>query len=149
MMNWDEIQAEASILIVDDDPATVRMFEQMFRQAGYAHIFSTVDPAKALPLFRETHPDLVLLDLHMPPGNGLDLLGELYDEIPPSTFLPIVVITGDNSSEAKLNALLLGAKDFITKPIDMVETMLRIRIHLETRFQFVEMERALALSRGA
>jgi DNA-binding response OmpR family regulator len=65
----------------------------------------------------------------------------LHAELPPRAYLPIMVITADITPEARLRALILGAKDFLHKPIDAVETMLRIRILLETRFLFLALER--------
>ncbi|MEX2571957.1 MAG: response regulator [Gemmatimonadota bacterium] len=143
-MKWEDIIRNARILVVDDDPASVRLSKRMLDQAGYQWVISTSDGREVLRLYREFRPDLVLLDLHMPDKNGLDVMREIREDIGPEGYLPFLVVTGDAAPETKLRALVLGAKDFVTKPFDMVEVMLRIRIQLETRFQFLEMEQEIA-----
>lgn len=142
-MNWEELVQTAKILIVDDEQANVRLLERMLRQGGYQHLTSTADARKALDLYRDLRPDLVLLDLHMPDVSGLEILERLRAELSAETYLPIMVITADATSEAKLQALVLGAKDFLTKPVDIVETMLRIRVLLETRFLVLDLQREI------
>jgi putative two-component system response regulator len=148
MISREEISRVARILVVDNDPVSVQLFTTMLKRGGYQHIWSTDDPERAIELFREVKPDLVLLDLHMTPLDGLEVLRRLREESPAAVQIPVMLITGDASDQARLNALLSGAHDFITKPIDLVETMLRIRTRLETRFQFVEMERTIDRLRG-
>jgi DNA-binding response OmpR family regulator len=140
--SWEEL-SQAKILIVDDDRATIQLFEKMLSRAGYEQISATTDPTAAHDLFQKLRPDLVLLDLHLGPYDGMEVLREIHEEIPAESYLPILVISGDASEQAKLRALVLGAKDFITKPIDIVETMLRIRILLETRFNILDKEREI------
>ena len=148
MDRWEDIAGRAKILVIDDDRMTIQIFTGMLARAGYRKLWTTDDPERALELFRRVDPDLVLLDLHMSPIDGLEVLRRLHAEIPPDDYLPILVVSGDVSDEAKLNALLLGAKDFIAKPVDLVETMLRIRIRLETRFRFLQMQQTIELLRG-
>ena len=142
-MSWEDLVRTAKILIVDDEQANVRLLERMLEQGGYEHITSTADARKALELYRTMGPDIVLLDLHMPDLSGLEILEILREEIGPDSYLPIVVITADATPETKLQALVLGAKDFLTKPIDIVETMLRIRVLLETRFLVLNLQREI------
>lgn len=148
MISWEEISRTAKILVVDNDPVSVQLLTTMLKRGGYQHIWTTDDPARAVELFREVEPDLVLLDLHMTPMDGLEVLRRFRERGPSAAQIPVLLITGDVTDQARLNALLSGVHDFITKPIDLVETLLRIRTRLETRFQFVEMERKIDRLRG-
>ena len=121
------------ILIVDDREANVRLLEQLLNQAGYHSIVSTQDARQALPLFLTQKPDLILLDLHMPHMDGFDVLEQLVPRINKGLFLPILVLTADASAETKQRALARGAKDFLTKPFDPHEVLLRVANLLETR----------------
>lgn len=141
MTSWDQLRTTARILLVDDMRATLRLLERMLGKAGYVNVRSTTRADEVLSLYRQERPDLILLDLHMPGVNGLDLLDQLHEEIGPGDYLPIMVVTGDTTHEAKLQALTLGAKDFLVKPVDTIETMLKIRILLETRALFLELAR--------
>jgi putative two-component system response regulator len=118
---------DASILIVDDEPVNVRLLERMLQSAGYVHIISTTDARRAVPLVIERNPDLILLDLHMPHLSGTEVLTLLGPHIPRGAFLPVLVLTADVTREAKQQALARGATDFLTKPFDAVEVILRIR----------------------
>jgi putative two-component system response regulator len=148
MISWNEIVRTAKILVVDDDRISVRVITAMLENAGYQHIWSTDDPVAAPDLFRQIRPDLMLLDLHMVPIDGMEVMHQLQDEIRRDAYLPVLIVTGDESDQANLNALLTGAKDLVIKPIDRVETMLRVRAHLETRFLFLEMARTIERLRG-
>ena len=126
------------LLIVDDSADLVFILEQMLAREGYENVVATTDPTKAVDLYHAFKPDLVLVDLHMPRVNGLDvmagLLGEVTDE-----FLPIVMLTGDLTPEVRIRALRSGAKDFLTKPFDESEVGLRIRNLLETRLLYQDL----------
>jgi putative two-component system response regulator len=123
----------AHILIVDDQPANVRLMERLLERAGYHNLRSTTDPRETLSLFTEFRPDLILLDLLMPHLDGVAVMQKLRPHIPATTFLPILVLTADTTPEAKERALSAGAKDFLTKPFDHIEALLRIQNLLETR----------------
>ena len=124
----------ARILIVDDQEANVRLLEAILRRgAPGTEVRSTTEARETLGLFTAFQPDLVLLDLHMPHVDGLTLLGQLLESIPPETYLPVLVLTADVTTEAKRQALGRGARDFLTKPFDPTEVLLRIRNLLETR----------------
>ena len=125
--------AARAILIVDDEPANVALLEQVLAQGGYANFRSTTDSRQVLPLFQEFQPDLVLLDLLMPHFDGYAVMKQLCGKIGPETYLPILVLTADVTPQAKQRALTLGARDFLTKPFDITEVLLRIRNLLETR----------------
>ncbi len=129
----DEAVKGARILIVDDEPANVRLLERLLERGGYSHLKSTTDPQRVLPLFKEFAPDLVLLDLLMPRPDGFEILEQLKALIPDGTYLPVLVLTADITPESKRRALAAGAKDFLIKPFDATEVLLRIGNLLETR----------------
>ncbi len=135
-----EFKAEQGrILIVEDEPVDVLLLESILRSAGYAELLSVTDPRQALPLFQAFEPDLVLLDLRMPHLDGFTVLEQLRARTPLDAYLPILVITADTSRSARERALSSGARDFLTKPIDGTEVLLRSRNLLETRFLHQEL----------
>ena len=127
----------ASILIVDDQPANVQLLEKMLREAGYACITSTTDPHAVCALHRANHYDLILLDLQMPGLDGFQVM-EAMKEIETDGYLPILVITAQPGH--KLRALSSGAKDFISKPFDLIEVKTRIHNMLEVRLLYQQVE---------
>jgi signal transduction histidine kinase len=122
------------ILIVDDDPTNVLLLERMLSRAGYRFVTSTTDSRQALPLFRETGSDLVLLDLMMPYLDGFAVMEQLAAEVPEGDYVPVLVLTADATPSALRRALSAGARDFLTKPFDQTELLLRVKNLLETRF---------------
>lgn len=127
------IFSEAKFLIVDDQMQNVELLERFLKRAGYHQILSTVDPGKFLNIYHTFQPDIILMDLHMPELDGFDLLYALQGIIPKDEYIPILVLTADTSPDAKRKALSAGAKDFISKPLDRTEVLLRINNLLETR----------------
>ena len=148
MVDWEKISSAAKILVIAGDPVTREALATMLERGGYRNIWTAADPAGGLELFRDVRPDLVLTELQLEPHDGAELLRLLHRESPSGGFVPILVIT-DGSKDAKLNALVLGAKDVIARPIDVEETLLRIRIRLETRFKVLELERTIDRLRGS
>jgi len=140
----DDRRRAARILIADDQGANVRLLEAMLRRAGgYTNLTGTTASAEIPRLYAEVKPDLILLDLHMPDPDGFAIMERLKSLIPPTAYVPVVVITADITPEAKQRALLAGAKDFLVKPLDQTEVLLRIGNLLETRFLHLELyERA-------
>jgi len=132
MTNDTDILA-SRILIVDDQPANLRLLEELLGSEGFGNVLSTTDPQQVVDLYTAFQPDLVLLDLLMPELNGFAVLEQLARLRVPDEFRPVLVLTADATLEAKRRALSLGAKDFLTKPFDTVEAMLRIWNLLETR----------------
>jgi signal transduction histidine kinase len=128
-----ETPETARILIVDDEPANVRLLENVLRQFDYKHLLSTTESRRAVTLFREFHPDLVLLDLRMPAPDGFEILDQLQRLIPSGGYLPVLVTTADVSPDTLRRALQAGAKDFLTNPFDVQTVILRVRNLLETR----------------
>jgi putative two-component system response regulator len=129
----------ARIMIVDDEPGNVDLLKRMLERAGFHKLDSTNDPREALSLYIEKRPDLILLDLHMPHMDGLAVMDRLND-IVEASYLPILMLTGDLTPEARRGALLRGAKDFVNKPFNPDEVLLRIRTLLETRFLYLQIQ---------
>lgn len=125
--------AEAAILVVDDQEANVTLLARILGGAGFSNVHGMSDARAALAAFRDVDPALVLLDLHMPGIDGIEFMEAARRMVPADAFLPILVLTADISAEAKERALSAGAKDFLTKPFDRTEVVLRVRNLLETR----------------
>lgn len=123
----------ASILIVDDQEANVLLLEQVLRSAGYTRITSTMDPQAVRALHQQHRYDLILLDLQMPEMDGFEVMEGLRD-IEAGSYLPVLVITAQPGH--KLRALQAGAKDFVSKPFDLVEVKTRIHNMLEVRLLY-------------
>ncbi|MDP2024977.1 response regulator [Sulfuriferula sp.] len=121
------------LLLVDDQPANLRLLEELLAREGFVNVVSTTEPQRVLDLYVAFDPDLVLLDLMMPGMDGYAVLDQLARRRALYDFRPILVLTADATSEAKRRALSLGAKDFLTKPFDAIEVMLRVWNLLETR----------------
>lgn len=157
----------ARILIVDDEDANVRLLERILRRAGYTQIESTTDPRSVATLLAEFEPDLILLDLLMPHLDGFAVMDLLNAAVPSDHYLPILVLTADITPDTRRRALAGGAKDFLLKPFDVDEVVLRIKnmlvtrhLHLQlwrenakleeqVRLRTQELERALAAEREA
>jgi serine phosphatase RsbU (regulator of sigma subunit) len=126
---------DASILIVDDQEANVRLLEGMLRIAGYTSVASTIDPKEVCELHRRNRYSLILLDLKMPVMDGFQVMEGLR-EIEQDGYLPVLVITAQ--PDHKLRALEAGAKDFVTKPFDLAELRARVHNILEVRLLHLE-----------
>jgi signal transduction histidine kinase len=129
----------ASILVVDDQDANVSLLERMLRGAGYTSIASTMDPHEVCELQRKNRYCLILLDLQMPGMDGFQVMERLKD-IEKDAYLPVLVITAQ--PDHKLRALQAGAKDFISKPFDLAEVLMRVRNMLEVRLLHLESKQA-------
>ena len=126
--------ADARILVVDDEKVNVAALTRILRAAGYSNVLATTDPTAAPGLYQSQDSDVVLLDLHMPELDGYGVLEQLRAAAGPQAYVPVLVLTGDSSAEARRRALSAGAKDFLTKPFEVDEVLLRIRNLLETRY---------------
>jgi serine phosphatase RsbU (regulator of sigma subunit) len=129
MMSSSDI-FNSKVLIVDDREANVRLLERMLVGAGYTTIQSTMNPREVCELHRQNHYDLILLDLAMPDMDGFQVM-EGLKEVEAEGYLPVLVITAN--PEYKLRALQAGAKDFISKPLDLAEVQARAYNMLEVR----------------
>ena len=127
----------ASVLIVDDQAANVDLLEQMLQEAGYTRVASTMEPQQVCALHRKNRYDLILLDLQMPGMDGFQVIESLKTNDADS-YLPVLVITAQPGH--KLRALQAGAKDFVSKPFDLVEVRTRIRNMLEVRLLHRKLE---------
>ncbi len=130
---------QGKVLIVDDEKANVRLLEMILQQAGYDNVYSTIDSRQSLALFRSIQPDIVLLDLSMPHLDGFGVMQQLRLELT-DYLVPILVLTADVTLATRHEALKAGAKDFLTKPLDETEVLLRIQNLLETRFSHLSLE---------
>src|SRR5579872_3481057 len=128
-----ETALSSRILIVDDEWPNVHLLARLLKEAGFTNVYSTTDSRQVLGLYREVRPDLVLLDVLMPYLDGFAVMKQLFDESDPNEYLPILMLTADITAETKQKALSSGAKDFLTKPLDLSEVILRVRNLLETR----------------
>jgi putative two-component system response regulator len=135
-----DIIKRSKLLIVDDQEANVNLLLNILREQGFIGLQSLTDARLVQPLFLDFQPDLVLLDLKMPHIDGLSLLKQLRSRIPDGAYLPFLIITGDLSQRTRQAALSLGAKDFLTKPINPAEAVLRMYNLLETRFLYLELQ---------
>jgi len=134
-MNNDEFFA-SRILVVDDQAANLRLLESLLAREGFTNVISTTEPEQVFDLYTAFDPDLILLDLMMPGLSGYAVLERLERQRLPDEFRPILVLTADATNQAKRRALALGAKDFLTKPFDTIEAMLRVWNLLETRLLY-------------
>jgi two-component system response regulator HydG len=118
------------ILIIDDEPSYLQLMKEFLNQEGYTNVLTEQNPLKVLPLLERTDIDLILLDIFMPEMNGLELLEKIYAVYPQ---IPVVVITAVHEVQIALNAIKLGAYEFITKPPDTDRLLLTIRRALNTK----------------
>jgi CheY-like chemotaxis protein len=138
-MNESDI-LNAKILIIDDADANLRLLEDLLSREGFHQVISTADSTRAIDLFTAFEPDLILLDLMMPELDGYAVLEILSRHIPKNEYLPVLVLTADATIAARRKALALGAKDFLTKPFDTIEAMLRVWNLLETRLLYRQLK---------
>lgn len=137
----DDVLSNATVVIVDDQVANVTLLEMLLRSAGVKHVYGVTDPREAVLRCLAVQPDLLLLDLHMPHLDGLAVMEALDGALGRDVFLPVIVLTADVTPEAKKRALAAGAKDFLTKPFDRTEVLLRVRNTLETRALYDQLQR--------
>src|SRR6185437_12408622 len=129
----EELLSRARILVIDDEQANVRLLERMLLSGGFTEVRGVTDPRDAMGLFDEMQPDLVMLDLHMPHLDGYAVLDLLRAKLAPGDYLPVLVLTADTTRDAKERALSNGARDFLIKPLDRTEVLLRTRNLLEAK----------------
>jgi putative two-component system response regulator len=130
----------AQVLVVDDEPANVALIEQMLVRNGFTEVRTITDPRRFREVFLDQHPDIVLLDLHMPHVNGIELLRQIRALRAPDEYLPVLVLSADVTSKARIDALSAGAVDFLTKPLDTTEIGLRVLNYLDARRLHLRLE---------
>jgi signal transduction histidine kinase len=133
--------SQAKVLIVDDEPSNVRLLERILLLSGCKNVKGTTDSRNALGLLLDFEPDIVLLDMNMPHFDGFAVMNQFQAVLDTDVYLPILVLTADITAETKRKALASGAKDFVIKPIDQSEVILRIKNLIENRFLHIEMQR--------
>jgi class 3 adenylate cyclase len=138
-MNTKQISQsiDARILVVDDVEANVLVLKNLLRQEGYSNVHTTTDSGAVVNMHRASPFDLILLDLHMPHPSGLEIMEQLKP-VPGADFLPVIVVTAFSDEENRLKALHQGARDYIVKPFNRAEVILRIRNYLEVRMLYRE-----------
>jgi putative two-component system response regulator len=136
----DLLRSTAHIVVIDDEDANVRLIRGMLRHAGYRFVTSLNDARGLEQHVATAPPDLVILDLHMPHRDGFSVIEALQPLIV-TEYLPVLVVSGDGSSEARRRALALGARDYLTKPFDLTEMTLRVRNQLETRLLYLDVQK--------
>lgn len=121
----------ARILVVDDEAPNILLMQRILQKAGYRNVTTTSDPESVVSLVDDLEPDLLLLDLMMPRVDGFEVMGSLRAS---GRDVPVLVLTADATQEVKRRALRAGARDFLTKPFDVDEVLLRIANMLDIRF---------------
>lgn len=124
----------ANVLIVDDQEYNVSLLERILGRAGFKNVYSTMDSLQVERLLTEVNPDIILLDLHMPGMDGIATLKMIRRQSEADHYLPVLMLTADLTTEAKQQGLQAGVNDFLTKPYDRTEVILRITNLLRTRF---------------
>jgi signal transduction histidine kinase len=132
--------SKAKVLVVDDEASNVRLLERILELSKVGAVCSTTDSRRALPLFLEEQPDIVLLDLHMPHVDGFTILSRIQAALAADEYLPVIILTADITPETRQRALSQGAQDFLTKPFDHLEVLMRIRNLLENRMLHKELK---------
>ena len=127
------------VAILDDQELNVRLLARFLGHAGFERLDTYVNPREACAAFAREMPDLVLLDLHMPQLDGFDVLERIGQLLQPGDYVPILMLTGDLDREVRHRALQAGAKDFLLKPFDPDEVVVRCRNLLETRRLHLEL----------
>jgi len=136
--------AAARLFVVDDNPSNVALLRAVMTRAGILNVFTETDGRQVLPRLAEVHPDLLILDLHMPHLDGFAVL-EQVRQFSFSDYLPVLVISADTTAAAIERALGEGAQDFVTKPFNNSEVVLRVRNLLETRFLYAALRSSITL----
>lgn len=134
----------AQILVIDDNAENLRLIERFLEWGGYLNVCTMKDSAAALASLEHARPDIILLDLHMPAPDGYEILTQLRQDGGVHQFIPILIFTADGTPEAKARALEAGASDFLMKPGDAQEVLLRVRNFLETRRLHQKLEQWVA-----
>lgn len=135
--------AKMKVLAIDDEPANVALLEAMLLEGGYNRVKTITDSRLAMEACLSFDPDIILLDLMMPQVDGFSIL-ESVREAAAETFLPVIVLTADANEATKLRALRAGATDFLLKPFDQLEVLLRMNNLLETRRLHLQLDMQVA-----
>lgn len=116
----------SKVLIVDDEFVNIEIVKAYLEEEGFENLISTTESPRAIDMVRNQNPDIVLLDINMPQVSGLDILESMREDRD-LMLIPAIVLTAANDPEIKLQALRLGASDFLAKPVDPSELLIRIQ----------------------
>jgi two-component system, sensor histidine kinase and response regulator len=130
------------LLIVDDEPRNVRLLEGMLYSEPYELLTAHTGP-EALDIIQQDPPDLVLLDVMMPGMNGFEVCKHIKSD-PEHRMIPVVMVTALSDVSDRIEAMQAGADDFLTKPIDAAELIVRVRSLVRIRELYAEVERVTA-----
>jgi putative two-component system response regulator len=136
----DKFLHTAKVLIVDDNPVNVSLLKDNLERWGYFNSQTTTDAREVPALYVQFAPDIILLDLMMPHLDGFQVMEKLRPLIPQGDYLPILMLTADATPQVRKKALSAGAKDFLTKPFDAEELLLRVCNLLEARFYYLQVK---------
>lgn len=141
--NGEDMQGigDSTVLIVDDQEFNISLLRRILTRVGFERVFDTRDPLRLPALLQELEPDVVLLDMHMPDMDGLQALQLIRDITRDGIYLPVLMLTADNTPEMKRRGLEAGVDDFLTKPYDRSEVGLRVRNLLRTRLLHKQLHR--------
>ena len=143
----DDLLAQARVFVVDDHPSNVALLQAVLTRAGIRQIFTETDSRQVLGRLSDVDPDLIVLDLHMPHLDGFEVLAQIRQHAT-SDYLPVLVLTADSTAAASERALGAGAQDFVTKPFNNSEVVLRARNLLETRFLYTSLRGSIVRQAG-
>lgn len=135
--------ADGRVLVVDDNPANTTVARRILERAGLSDVIELQDPTQVADVLHDSDPDLVLLDLRMPVMDGFQVL-EAIQRQAAGNYLPVIVVTADDSHSSVERALEMGAHDFLTKPYNATELVLRVRNLLLNRQAYQELRRSRA-----
>ncbi|MDH5517222.1 MAG: response regulator [Gammaproteobacteria bacterium] len=130
-----------NILICDDSISNVLLLEKLLQDSGYKSITTITNPLKVLPTMLETPYDLLLLDIEMPGLSGIEVIEQIHQSVLHHQFIPVLVLTGNQLPAIRNKALEVGASDFLTKPFDNTEVLLRVRNLLRVRAAYLAQSR--------
>lgn len=130
----------ARIVAVDDQLPNLKLLERLLGSAGFQFVQTATSGREAIEIFRQSPPDLLILDLHMPDLDGFGVLELLKPWLEGGAYLPVLMVTADQQAAVRQRALALGAKDFLSKPFNRTEVVLRILNLLETRFLYLQLQ---------
>jgi signal transduction histidine kinase len=142
-----DLLAEARVFVIDDTPSNVDLLRAVLTRAGLRQVFTETDSREVLPRLESVDPDLIILDLHMPHLDGFEVLDQIR-KYASSDYLPVLVLTADTTAAASQRALGAGAQDFVTKPFNNSEVLLRARNLLDTRFLYTSLRSSIVHQAG-
>lgn len=131
---------EMVILVLEDNVTQSLVIEGILRRGGFTNVYVSTDSREILHTITTTQPDVLLLDLHMPHHDGLEIIRTIKQCVPATVRFPIAVLSAEAHPDKKAEALALGARDFINKPFEPTELLLRIKNLLETRFWYLTVQ---------